>query len=88
MLQKRQEYKEKTKNALVFQELPSERQPKKGKGRRTDQYISDSDSGQENREGGETKEKKERSRKRKRSNDRKEKKRRGGGKYIIFIIFY
>ncbi|KAF7272141.1 hypothetical protein GWI33_015055 [Rhynchophorus ferrugineus] len=71
MLQKRQEYKEKTKNALVFQEMPSE---KKSKGRgKKDVYLSGSDSGPENVEDGESrpKEKKERGRKRKRSGDRK-----------------
>lgn len=41
MLQKRQEFKEKTKNALLFNEMPSEMKPK-GKGRGRKDYISDS----------------------------------------------
>lgn len=41
MLQKRQEYKEKTKNVLLFADMPSEKKP--GKGRRKDRdYVSDS----------------------------------------------
>ncbi|XP_030761980.1 RNA polymerase-associated protein CTR9 homolog [Sitophilus oryzae] len=79
MLQQRQEYKEKTKNALVFQDMPSEKKSKGGRGKR-DVYVSDSDSGQENREDGaepRPKEKKERGRKRKRSGERKK---RGGRK--------
>ncbi|KYM99351.1 RNA polymerase-associated protein CTR9 like protein [Cyphomyrmex costatus] len=42
ILQKRQEYIEKTKNALVFGEMPSEKPGKKGKRQQTDQYVSDS----------------------------------------------
>lgn len=41
MLLKRQEFKEKTKNALVFSDLPSEMKPK-GKGRGRKDYLSDS----------------------------------------------
>ncbi|XP_018570390.1 RNA polymerase-associated protein CTR9 homolog isoform X2 [Anoplophora glabripennis] len=71
MLQKRQEYKEKTKNALLFLEAP---QPsKKMKGRREAQYISDSDSDDVPNREGESREKNERGRKRKRSGDRKKK---------------
>lgn len=46
MLQKRQEYKEKTKNALLFADMPSESK-QKGRGRRRDEYISDSGSEQD-----------------------------------------
>ena len=42
MLQKRQEYKEKTKNALLFADMPSENKSKGGRGRRRDEYVSDS----------------------------------------------
>lgn len=41
MLQKRQEYKEKTKNALVFGDMPSEKKPEKGR-RKDRDYVSDS----------------------------------------------
>ncbi|XP_044259150.1 RNA polymerase-associated protein CTR9 homolog [Tribolium madens] len=70
LLQKRQEYKEKTKNALLFMEIPNEKSKGKGKGRK-DQYISDSGSDRENQE------EKERGRKRQRSKDRR---RKGGRK--------
>ncbi|KAH0812155.1 hypothetical protein GEV33_010635 [Tenebrio molitor] len=72
LLQKRQEYKEKTKNALLFMEIPSEKARGKGRGRK-DQYLSDSGSDRENNEGGEMREKKDRGRKRQRSRDRKRK---------------
>ncbi|KAF9794379.1 hypothetical protein SFRURICE_014599 [Spodoptera frugiperda] len=43
MLQKRQEYKEKTKNALLFADMPTENKSKGGgRGRRKDEYVSDS----------------------------------------------
>jgi RNA polymerase-associated protein CTR9 len=46
MLQKRQEYKEKTKNALLFADMPAEGKSKGGgRGRRKDEYVSDSGSG-------------------------------------------
>lgn len=38
MLQKRQEYKEKTKGALIFTDFPSEKKKTK---RRRDDYVSD-----------------------------------------------
>lgn len=41
MLLKRQEFKEKTKNALLFSDMPNEMKPK-GKGRGRKDYISDS----------------------------------------------
>lgn len=51
MLAKREEFKEKTKNALLFAEAPPDRR-KAGRGRR-DEYVSDSGSGaNENREEG------------------------------------
>ncbi|XP_018323793.1 RNA polymerase-associated protein CTR9 homolog [Agrilus planipennis] len=75
LLQKRQEYKEKTKNALLFNELPSERNPKsKGKGRK-EQYVSDSSTDVENAAPRETKKKRHRSGDRK---ERREPKRKGG----------
>lgn len=43
MSQKRQEYLEKTKNALLFADMPSETKGK-GRGRRKDEYVSDSGS--------------------------------------------
>ncbi len=44
MLQKRQEYKEKTKGALIFNDMPSDKKSK-GRGRnREREYVSDSDS--------------------------------------------
>lgn len=42
MLKKRQDYREKTKNALVFADMPSEKSSKKGRGKKTEQYVSDS----------------------------------------------
>lgn len=46
MLLKRQEYKEKTKNALLFTEIPNEMKPK-GRGRgRGKEYVSDSGNAQ------------------------------------------
>lgn len=43
MLQKRQEYKEKTKGALVFGEMPNEKKSSKGRGRKAERdYVSDS----------------------------------------------
>ena len=80
MLQKRQEYVEKTKNALFFNDMPQE---KKGKGKkgRSEQYVSDSggSGGEERREEAP----RERKRKRKTSRERKPrgkgKKRRAGG---------
>lgn len=45
MLLKRQEFKEKTKGALVFGEMPSEKRAGKGRGRKADRdYVSDSGS--------------------------------------------
>lgn len=45
MLQKRQEFKEKTKGALVFSDMPNEKKGK-GRGRKADtEYVSDSGSG-------------------------------------------
>ncbi|KPJ14381.1 RNA polymerase-associated protein CTR9-like [Papilio machaon] len=41
MLQKRQEFKEKTKNALVFADMPAEGKSR-ARGRRRDEYVSDS----------------------------------------------
>ncbi|XP_043475768.1 RNA polymerase-associated protein CTR9 homolog [Leptopilina heterotoma] len=68
MLQKRHEYREKTKNVLLFSDMPSEK--KKGKKVRTDQYVSDSGS-----EGGDRREDvpREKKRKRKSSTERKPK---------------
>lgn len=51
MLLKRQEYKEKTKGALLFGEMPSEKKPGKGRGRKAQDIIG-TDSGSEGREGG------------------------------------
>jgi RNA polymerase-associated protein CTR9 len=42
LLKKRQEYREKTKNALLFGDMPSEKPTKKGAGRKRAEYISDS----------------------------------------------
>ena len=42
LLKKRQEYREKTKNALLFGDMPSEKPAKKGSGRKRTEYISDS----------------------------------------------
>lgn len=78
MLQKRQEYVEKTKNALVFGEMPSEKPGKKGKRVRTDQYISDS--GGSGRDEGREEVLRERKRKRKPSGETKERKSRGKGR--------
>lgn len=79
MLQKRQEYVEKTKNALVFGEMPSEKNVKKGKKTRSDQYVSDSGgSGADEGRGEEAP--KERKRKKKVSSESKERKSRGKGK--------
>lgn len=62
MLLKRQEYKEKTKNALLFTELPNEMKPK-GRGRGRKDYISDSDGSDEGKENpGEPREKKDKKR--------------------------
>uniref|UniRef100_A0A1B6K9J5 Uncharacterized protein n=2 Tax=Graphocephala atropunctata TaxID=36148 RepID=A0A1B6K9J5_9HEMI len=75
MLQKRKEYKEKTKNALVFGDMPSEKKP--GKGRRKERdYVSDSGS-----EGppGSPSQKREKSQKRKKGEPGEKKKRGGGG---------
>lgn len=47
LLARRAEYKEKTKNALTFAELPPEMKPKKGRGRKGGQdgdILSDSGS--------------------------------------------
>lgn len=53
MLAKREEFKEKTKNALLFSESMPEKKKGPGRGRR-DEYVSDSGSeGDGNREGGE-----------------------------------
>lgn len=79
MLQKRQEYVEKTKNALVFGEMPSEKPGRKGKRPRTEQYISDS-GGSERDEGREEVPKEKSKRKRKPSGETKERKSRGKGK--------
>lgn len=78
MLQKRQEYVEKTKNALVFGDMPSEKPGRKGKRPRTEQYISDS--GGSERDEGREEVPKERKRKRKPSGETKERKSRGKGK--------
>lgn len=79
MLQKRQQYVEKTKNALVFGDMPSEKTSKKGKKGRSDQYVSDSGAsgGEEGRAGDSAP--RERKRKRKASGEGKEK-RRGKGR--------
>lgn len=79
MLQKRQEYVEKTKNALVFGEMPSEKSGRKGKRPRTDQYISDS-GGSGREEGREEAAPREKKRKRKASGERKERKSKGKGR--------
>lgn len=42
LLKKRQEYREKTKNALLFGDMPNEKPTKKGAGRKRTEYISDS----------------------------------------------
>lgn len=42
LLKKRQEYREKTKNALLFGDMPVEKLAKKGAGRKRAEYISDS----------------------------------------------
>lgn len=64
MLQKRQEYKEKTKGALIFAEMTSEKKSK-GKGRGRDrEYVSDSDSSGPPRSPSEVKPPKQKKRKR------------------------
>lgn len=78
MLQKRQEYVEKTKNALVFGEMPSEKPGRKGKKVRTDQYVSDS--GGSGRDEGREEMSRERKRKKKPSGETKERKSRGKGR--------
>lgn len=50
-IKKRQEYKEKTRGALVFDHFPSEKRSK-GKGRGRGDYVSDSDSDASRRDGG------------------------------------
>ncbi|XP_063981062.1 RNA polymerase-associated protein CTR9 homolog [Diachasmimorpha longicaudata] len=73
MLQKRQEFVEKTKNALVFGDMPSEKSGKKGRKGRSEQYVSDSGgSGADERRDDAPREGK---RKRKASREGKEKKR-------------
>lgn len=42
LLKKRQEYREKTKNAILFGDMPSEKPAKKGAGRKRAEYVSDS----------------------------------------------
>lgn len=76
MLQKRQEYVEKTKNVLVFGEMPNEKTGKKGKKGRTEQYVSDS-GGSGNEEGRREEAPREKKRKRKASGEGKERKSRG-----------
>lgn len=72
MLQKRQEYVEKTKNVLLFGDMPSEKTTKKNKKVRSEQYLSESGSDKnEDRPEAAPREKK---RKRKRSADRRERK--------------
>jgi len=61
MLQRRAEYKEKTKNALAFSEIPAEMKPKRGRGRRAAQdgeILSESNSDNEVTTGGEPRERK------------------------------
>ncbi|VEN35073.1 unnamed protein product [Callosobruchus maculatus] len=78
MLQKRQEYKEKTKNALIFNDMPSEKKAKGAKAKgRTGDILSGSDSDQENVEGGGGPPK-ERGRKKQREEGKKRSK--GGGR--------
>ncbi|KAK0092560.1 hypothetical protein PV326_001146, partial [Microctonus aethiopoides] len=63
ILQKRQEYIQKTKNIRVFGDMPTEKTPgKKGRRPRTDQYVSDCDGlgGEERREDAAPREKKKR----------------------------
>ncbi|KAL0276258.1 UNVERIFIED_CONTAM: hypothetical protein PYX00_003864 [Menopon gallinae] len=73
MLLKRQEYKEKTKNALLFTEMPNEMKPK-GRGRGRKEYISESEgSDAEN-------EKPKEPRERKRSDKKKGESRKGARK--------
>jgi RNA polymerase-associated protein CTR9 len=83
MLQKRQEYVEKTKSALVFGEMPSEKSSKKfGKKGKTEEYISDSGGSGNEVAGpaGEETSREKKQRRRKASSDIKEKKPRGKGK--------
>ncbi|PSN41501.1 RNA polymerase-associated protein CTR9 [Blattella germanica] len=78
MCKKRQEYREKTKNALLFGEMPNEKSSKKGGGKKkgTADYVSDSDSDGP-RSG--TEGPKEKSKKRRRSTDGEKKPRKGRG---------
>lgn len=69
LLAKRQEYLEKTKNALIFAEMPPEKQLKGRK--RRDEYVSGSDSGSEVAEGNSSKTEKS---KKKRESKKKEQK--------------
>ncbi|KAJ9588645.1 hypothetical protein L9F63_018058, partial [Diploptera punctata] len=79
MCKKRQEYREKTKNALLFGDMPSEK-PKKGGGKKKGQTDYISDSGSDAGPGSGTEGPREKPRKRKRSGDREKKPRgRGGG---------
>lgn len=71
MLQKRQEYVEKTKNAVMFGEMPSDKSSKKSKRGRSEQYVSDSGSDAERAD--ENAPPGERKKKRKEGGDRKSK---------------
>ncbi|CAG9839945.1 unnamed protein product [Diabrotica balteata] len=84
LVQKRQEYKEKTKNAIIFQDMPSEKKAAKGKGRSKGDIMSDSESGGEGEgpssEKREKKDKKERGRKRQKNDGEKKSKGKRGRK--------
>ncbi|KAL1452731.1 hypothetical protein WDU94_006935 [Cyamophila willieti] len=73
-IKKRQEYKEKTKGALVFDHFPSEKKSRGGGRGRKGDYVSDSDSdgsGPRPEGGGEPRERKKKSEGRKKSNKRR-----------------
>nr|CAD7205973.1 unnamed protein product [Timema douglasi] len=77
MMKKREEYREKTKGALLFGEMPNEKSSRKGSRKKTDQYVSDSGSDAGRDSGGEPRDKA--SKKRRREGPDGDKKRRGGG---------
>ncbi|XP_021927029.1 RNA polymerase-associated protein CTR9 homolog isoform X3 [Zootermopsis nevadensis] len=80
LLKKRQEYREKTKNALLFGDMPSEKPTKKGAGRKRAEYISDSGGSDGGGGGSGTEKPREKTRKRRRSVDgEKRRKVRAGG---------
>lgn len=79
MLAKREEFKEKTKNAMLFSEPMPEKKKGPGRGRR-DEYVSDSGSdGQRNPDGGEKPRKKQTKGRKKREGNSEKRRRRHSG---------